>query len=167
MINIKYIQTMARYTVWQNNSLITAANTLSDAERNKQRGAFFGSIQGTMNHLLWGDRIWMHRFSGSAQPDMASIPESIDETNSWASYCADRAEMDVTITDWAKNLDASWLEGDLSWFSGAVNRTVNKPKQTLVVHMFNHGTHHRGQIHAMLTAAGASPDDTDLPFMPD
>lgn len=167
MIDLNYTHTMARYSAWQNNSIITAAGTLEDEERNKHRGAFFGSIQGTMNHLLWGDRIWMHRFSGSAKPIMASIPESIAETNSWASYCTERAEMDGAINNWAKNLDPSWLEGDLSWFSGAVNCTVTKPKKTLVVHFFNHGTHHRGQIHAMLTSAGAVLDDTDLPFMPD
>jgi uncharacterized damage-inducible protein DinB len=56
--------------------------------------------------------------------------------------------------------------GDLGWFSGAMGREVTKPKALLVLHMFNHQTHHRGQIHAMLTTAGARPGDTDIPFMP-
>ena len=72
-----------------------------------------------------------------------------------------------TILEWAKNVPADWFVGNLSWFSGAVNREVTKPKAVLVIQFFNHQTHHRGQIHAMLTAAGAKPDDTDVPFMPE
>lgn len=166
MIDIDYIRTMARYSAWQNGNILQASNALEDAERHKQRGAFFGSIQGTLNHLLWGDRIWMSRFAGTDKPNMASIPESTDETRDWAEFRTARAAMDNTISEWADNLDPAWLEGELAWFSGAANRTVSKPRQTLVVHFFNHGTHHRGQIHAMLTAAGAKPGDTDLPFMP-
>ena len=57
--------------------------------------------------------------------------------------------------------------GDLSWFSGALQADVSKPMWMLVSHFFNHQTHHRGQVHAMLTSAGAKPDDTDLFIMPD
>ncbi len=167
MIDIEYIRTMARYSTWQNTNVITAGEALEDDERCEQRGAFFGSIQGTLNHLLWGDRIWMARFADTEKPRMGSIPESIGETDGWAEYCLARAAMDVQISDWAGSLDPAWLEGELTWFSGAMNRTVSKPKQTLVVHFFNHGTHHRGQVHAMLTAIGKMPADTDLPFMPE
>ena len=166
MIDIEYIRTMATYSEWQNTSIVQAAGTLDDTERHKHRGAFFGSIQGTMNHLLWGDRIWMHKFAGTQKPSMASIPESISETDGWSSYRTARVAMDAAISAWAESVDPSWLQGDLSWFSGAVKRNVSKPRQLLIVHFFNHGTHHRGQIHSMLTAAGAAPDDTDLPFMP-
>lgn len=69
------------------------------------------------------------------------------------------------INGWAQNLDAGWLEGDLTWRSTAYNRDFTKPKWLLVTHLFNHQTRHRGQVHAMLTAAGAKPDDTDLGFM--
>ncbi|MFK8082994.1 MAG: DinB family protein [Granulosicoccus sp.] len=158
---------MARYSAWQNNSIVEAVETLADTERVKPRGAFFGSIQGTLNHILWGDRIWMNRFAATEKPSMDSIPESINETDDWAEFCIERHAMDVAISAWSQSLDPAWLLGDLAWFSGAVNRNISKPKQTLVVHLFNHGTHHRGQIHAMLTAAGVTLADTDLPFMPD
>ncbi len=55
MINIDYIRTMARYNAWQNQSVFAAADTLDDEARNMDRGAFFKSIHGTLNHLLWGD----------------------------------------------------------------------------------------------------------------
>ena len=76
-----------------------------------------------------------------------------------------RREADDRILDWAARVSEADLSGEISWFSGAVNREVCKPRALLITHMFNHQTHHRGQVHAMLTAAGAKPDDTDLPFM--
>jgi len=53
----------------------------------------------------------------------------------------------------------------LSWYSGAIQAEVRRPRWVLAIQLFNHGTHHRGQVHAMLTAAGAKPDDTDVPFL--
>ena len=64
MIDPTYCQMMARYNIWQNQSLIAAADTLSDDQRRLDRGAFFGSIFATLNHLLWADSMWMHRFQG-------------------------------------------------------------------------------------------------------
>jgi uncharacterized damage-inducible protein DinB len=58
------------------------------------------------------------------------------------------------------------LAGELSWYSAAMQTEIRRPRWALIVHFFNHGTHHRGQVHGMLTAAGARPTDTDLPFMP-
>ena len=63
---------------------------------------------------------------------------------------------------WAAALDPQWLEGELSWRSGAKQRDVTTNKALLVIHMFNHQTHHRGQVHALLTRAGEMPADTDL-----
>lgn len=167
MIDTDYVRTMAEYGAWQNRSLLEAADTLDAAERDRSRGAFFGSIAGTLNHLLWGDRIWLHRFAETAAPRVASIPESIAETISWSEYREQRTAMDAAILSWASTLEPAWLDGELSWFSGAANRQITKSRSLLVVHFFNHGIHHRGQVHAMLTAAGASPDDTDLPVMPE
>ena len=75
--------------------------------------------------------------------------------------------MDTTIIGWAEKLDGQSLAGDLTWFSGAIKREVTKPTWQLLVHFFNHQTHHRGQVHAMLTAAGGRPHDTDLFVMPE
>ncbi len=59
-------------------------------------------------------------------------------------------------------MDDAWLDADLVWFSGAAQREIRAPKRLLVTHFFNHQTHHRGQAHALITAAGETTDDTDL-----
>lgn len=165
MITPAYVATMARYNAWQNRSLVTAADRLDDGARTAQRGAFFGSIMGTFNHLLWGDAIWMHRFAGSQRPP-GSIRDSPAYFSDWATFTSARAALDEAILAWADELSAEWLAGDLSWVSSAANRNLTRPRALLVTHFFNHQTHHRGQIHAMLTAAGAKPDDTDLMLTP-
>ena len=83
----------------------------------------------------------------------------------WGELKVQRAAVDQAILQWADGLDSAWLETDLTWFSGAAKREVTKPAGFLVVHFFNHQTHHRGQVHAMLTAAGVKPEDTDLFFL--
>jgi uncharacterized damage-inducible protein DinB len=166
MPNKDYALTMARYNCWQNESILAAAGTLSPAEREKERGAFFGSIQKTLSHLLWADTVWLGRFTGAAAP-ATGIPDSLNLIGDWQTYVADRKAFDGCILQWAREVAPEWFEGDLSWFSGALGRDVTKPKTTLVIQLFNHQTHHRGQIHAMLTAAGAKPEATDVPFMPD
>ena len=164
MITPDYVRLMARYNQWQNDSLAQAADGLSDAARRAERGAFFGSIHGTFSHLLWGDRMWMSRFSDVAKPE-GGIAESPRMVADWAALKAQRAAMDLKVTAWAAGCDAEALQGELTWFSGAAGREISKPLGPLVIHFFNHQTHHRGQLHAMLTAAGAKPDDTDLFLM--
>jgi len=63
---------------------------------------------------------------------------------------------------WAGRVDDGWLNQDLTWFSGAAGREISAPKRLLVTHFFNHQTHHRGQAHTLLTAAGQQTGDTDL-----
>jgi uncharacterized damage-inducible protein DinB len=161
MIDKSFVTTMARYNAWQNQSLYGAADTLTDAARRQDRGAFFGSIHATFCHLLWGDRMWLSRFAGTPKP---SVPgsESARMIEPWGELAAERRATDALIGDWAAGLSPDWLAGDLTWVSGVSRRELTRPKTLLVAHFFNHQTHHRGQVHAMLTAAGAKPDDTDL-----
>lgn len=165
MITPEHVKNFARYNQWQNRSLYTAAEGLTDAARRQDRGAFFKSIHGTLCHILFGDQIWLHRFAGTPAPKAKSIAESAAAIAEWAELKAERVRFDAVIIDWADKLDPKWLEGDLAWRSAAYNRDFTKPKALLVAHLFNHQTHHRGQVHAMLTAAGAKPEDTDLCFM--
>jgi uncharacterized damage-inducible protein DinB len=166
MPNKEFTLTMARYNLWQNESLLAVADSLSTAEREKDRGAFFGSIQHTLSHIYWGDMLWLSRFAGTPAPD-GGIPESIALIKSWDSFRDERKAFDERILQWAHDVSTDWFEGDLSWFSGAIGRDITKPKKTLVIQLFNHQTHHRGQIHTMLTSAGVKPEDTDVPFMPE
>ncbi|HRJ70333.1 MAG TPA: DinB family protein [Beijerinckiaceae bacterium] len=165
MITPDYVRTMARYNRWQNGSLYSAAGTVSEAARREGRGAFFGSIHGTLSHLFWGDSIWFSRFADWPKPS-GGIKDSPAFRPDWAQLSAERETLDAAIIAWADALDPDWLTHDLVWFSGALGRELRRPRALLVVHFFNHQTHHRGQVHAMLTAAGAKPDDTDLMIMP-
>lgn len=164
MITSDYVRTMAGYNRWQNESIYGAAATLTDVQRKEQRGAFFGSIHGTLNHLLWADQMWMSRFAGTPRPKGSRPADSTGERETWVELKEARAAFDDVIVTWAGKLDAKWLDGELTWFSGAAGREVTKPKWLLVTHMFNHQTHHRGQVHCMLTQCGAKPGVTDLPF---
>lgn len=165
MITPDYAGLMAAYNAWQNESVYAAASTLSDEERQRDRGAFFGSIHKTLSHILWADRIWLSRFGvGDAPP--GGIAGSTELYATWSALARARVAFDQTIADWAAALSPADLEGDLVWRSGAARRELSKPRWLLVVHIFNHQAHHRGQVHAMLTAAGAKPADTDIPFMP-
>lgn len=166
MIAPDYVRLMARYNEWQNRNVFAAADGLPPAERRRDRGAFFGSVEKTLNHLLWADRMWMHRFTGSPPPRAAGIAQSTAEEPDWPDLLRARRELDAEILAWATRLAPADLEGNFSWFSRATGRDRVEPRGLLIVHMFNHQTHHRGQVHALLTAAGAAPGDTDLAFMP-
>ena len=161
MITTAYIRTMAAYNAEMNRRLYGAAGRLSDDERLMPRGAFWGSIHGTLTHILWGDQQWMSRFDGWPKP-ITPIKESAGMIEDFAEPRAEREKADADISRWAGNVDDAWLAEDLTWFSGAANREVRAPLRLLVTHFFNHQTHHRGQVHAMLTAAGQETDDTDL-----
>ena len=166
LVTPDWVRLMARYNAWQNGVHLVLVPALSEAELIRDRGAFWGSILGTLSHLLWGDRIWLHRLAGLPRPE-ATLAESarlVTDASTWAEA---RRRTDEDLSAWAGRLTSSDLEGDLSWNSPAAGRMVSRPRAVLVTHLFNHGTHHRGQVHAMLTAAGLRPGDTDLPFRPD
>ena len=164
-IDSGYCFVMARYNQWQNRNLVAAAQGLSRADLQMDRRAFFQSIQGTFSHILWADLLWMARFDG-AEPPQGQLEDSAELFDDWDKFRRLRASTDARIVDWASTLGDSGLQGDLLWFSRAAGRHVQRSTTLCVVHFFNHQTHHRGQIHAMLTAAGARPGDTDLFLMP-
>ena len=157
---------MARYNRWQNENLYNAAETLGDVARREDRGSFFGSIHATLSHILWADQIWMSRLSDWQKPDIG-IAGSKDLYDDWDALRAKRAEADATFITWADALNQSEIDGDLQWYSGAMGQDMIRPKAVCIMQVFNHQTHHRGQVHAMLTAASAKPADTDISFMPD
>ncbi|MEP2530441.1 DinB family protein [Shimia sp.] len=161
----EYCGMMARYNTWQNTQVKAACERLTEAQLRADKGAFFGSIMNTLNHLLWGDQAWMSRFDDGEKPE-GGIAESVGLYPTLAVWGVERFRMDTRIQQWADTLNQDDLARDLSWFSGAANRDVTAPMAMCVVHMFNHQTHHRGQIHAMLTEAGQNPGDTDLFMMP-
>jgi len=161
LVSPAFVRTMAGYNAEMNRRLYAAAQRLSDAERRRDRGAFWGSIHGTLCHLLWGDRIWMSRFDGWPKPsvsqkDSATLIGDFDELQQ------QRVDADERISSWAERVSDEWLREELVWFSASANREMRNRRGFLVTHFFNHQTHHRGQAHAMITAAGEQTGDTDL-----
>lgn len=161
MITPAYARTMAAYNAEMNKRIYAAAGRLDDAVRRAEGGAFWNSIHGTLNHLLWADRMWMSRFAGWPAPT-AKLKESAGLIDDFAELSLARQEADRGLSDWAAQVDGEWLAMDQRWYSGAAQREITAPRGFLLAHMFNHQTHHRGQVHAMLTRAGADPGDTDL-----
>jgi uncharacterized damage-inducible protein DinB len=108
--------------------------------------------------------MWMSRFDGWTPPGV-QLREAATLYADFERMRALRVETDAGIEAWARSVEPGWFAGELRWFSAAMQRDYARPRDLLVMHMFNHQTHHRGQIHAMLTAAGETTGDTDLAFI--
>ena len=167
MISPTHVQTMALYNRWQNRSIYGAADKLTDEQRREHRGAFFDSVQGTLNHILWGDRTWMSRLAGWEPPAVKFGRESPRYFPEWNELKQQRQATDQALIVWASELTPAAIEGDFTYFSTAAGREITRPRWLFVTHLFNHQTHHRGQVHCLLTQFGATPEDTDLPFRPE
>ena len=155
---------MARYNRWMNQRLYAAAAQLSDAQRREDRGAFFKSLHGTLAHLIWGDRVWLARFTGQSIEGMspkAGLEDSFDALR------ARREALDAELLAWVDGLRPEWLAADFRYFSLALQAHFTRPAWTLVTHLFNHQTHHRGQVTTLLMQFGIDPGITDLPAEPE
>lgn len=167
MIDPGHVVMMARYNAWQNRQIMDVVKVMDEKALHKDHKAFFGSIFATLNHVLWGDTLWMSRFCNDvAKPDVPG-DQSTSYTKSAQDWQHARFSLDGRIRIWAETLSNVDLAGDLIWYSGLEGRDMSQSRALLITHMFNHQTHHRGQVHAMLTASGQSAPVTDLCFMPE
>jgi len=161
MITPHYMRVMAAYNSAMNRRIYTAAARMSDGARREDGGLFWGSLHNTLNHLLWGDEMWMSRFDGWEPPPVRLADSGRLHTH-FGDLTMARVVADQRIETWARQVSAADLHGDLVWFSGASQTERRAPKAVLFMHFFNHQTHHRGQVHALLTRAGEAVGDTDL-----
>lgn len=170
MSRIAHIGLMASYNQWMNAKLYGLASELPEAELVADRQAFFGSILGTLNHLLVADRIWLQRFAchPANHPALESIrglskPSSLDQQlfDDLAVMTEHRQWLDGVICTWAATLTEPELDHVLS-YSNTQGVAANKPFFSLLMHFFNHQTHHRGQISTLLSQAGINLGVTDL-----
>lgn len=155
---VQHFQRLARYNTLANGKLYAACAQLSDAERTLTRPAFFKSIHGTLNHILIGDRIWITRFEGGTVPSTglnAILYEDFD------ALCAARVEQDERIEAFAAGLTDAFLAQSIQYINNQ-GRHLDDPVDLLVAHLFNHQTHHRGQIHDLLTQTAVAPPSLDL-----
>lgn len=148
----------ALYNRLANETLYEACAALSDEARRRDLGAFFGSVHGTLNHLLLGDRIWMTRFEGGSHPSTnlgAILFETFDALR------AARATMDRRIEAFFAALPADFAERNLRYLNNSGFDTID-PASVILPHFFNHQTHHRAQVHTMLSQLGQDPPVLDL-----
>lgn len=150
--------TFARYNAWANRRLYDACAQLSDAEYRRQRGAFFGSIHRTLDHILFVDRLWFGRIVG--QPSGLTDPgQPLYECRS--ELRAAREEEDKNIVAIVDAIAAPDIDKDLNYTTMEGGKRSTRLSLVLS-EAFNHQTHHRGQVHTMLTQAGVKAPELDL-----
>jgi uncharacterized damage-inducible protein DinB len=154
-------QMFGRYNQWANGRLYDGAAKLPDADYRADRGAFFKSLHGTLNHLLATDRIWMKRFTGAGE-----APDRLDAIlfTDFAVLRAAREAEDRRIVAYVDGLDATRLAGTIRYRRVSAPDEFVQPLAPALAHWFNHQTHHRGQAHAILTGLTGAAPELDLLF---
>ena len=139
----------AGYNAGCNARLYAAAASVSDPDYRADRGAFFKSLHGTLNHLLVGDRIWMARFTGAG-----ALPKSLDAIlyDNFAALRAARVAEDARISRYIAGLSEADLAGTIRYRTFVRPAEIVQELAPALDHFFNHQTHHRGQAHALLSA---------------
>lgn len=166
---------LAQYNRWMNERLYDACETLSDEERKRERGAFFGSIHHTLGHLVLADQVWLRRFAQcgnengirftSLGAEVLDMPQAytLDMVlyEDWAGLKAKRQQLDGAIEQWAADMPEAYPAMTMRYAnSKGVQREHGVWKA--LTHFFNHQTHHRGQVTTLVTQAGAGVGVTDL-----
>jgi uncharacterized damage-inducible protein DinB len=147
----RHFQMFADYNRWANIIVYDACNELSDAEYRADRGAFFGSAHRTLNHLLCADRIWLKRVTGSGE-----APTALDTIlhEDFQALREARIAEDRRIIDWIDTLDDDKLANSFTYSPISNPEPITQPLGPVLTHVFNHQTHHRGQVHMILTSLG-------------
>ena len=164
-------QLLARYNRWFNGCLYDACERLSDEERRRDRGAFFGSLHRTLAHVLHTDQIWLRRFVQQGEsfrslpPELLAVPEGSSYTSDlhsdWEGLRLARAALDAAIEAWLTEMQPEFLSSAMRYANlKGVQR--DHPAWMALTHLFNHQTHHRGQATTLLTQAGIDVGVTDL-----
>ncbi len=152
-----YFEQMAAYNRWANRRIYDDAETLSDQVRKQQAGLFFGSIHGTLNHLLVTDYIWMWRFNGEGP-----LPQRLNQIlhEDFHDLRVAREAEDERILQFVT--DIADYDHEIC-YQNSSGKTFRQTLASALQHLFNHQTHHRGQLHAGLTIAGIrEPASLDL-----
>ncbi|MCL2429113.1 MAG: DinB family protein [Alphaproteobacteria bacterium] len=151
--------TFAGYNAWANRRLYEAAATLTDEEYRADRGAFFRSVHGTLNHLLVTDRIWMRRLTGSGD-----APDRLDAIvfDRLADLREAREAEDRRIVVYVAGLSEADLASTITYRRATTAEVFEQVRGEALAHLYNHQTHHRGQAHAILSGLGKRPPELDL-----
>lgn len=153
-----HFRQLAAYNRAANALLYEACAALSDDQRRQARPAFFGSIHGTLNHILLGDRIWMGRFEGQEMPS-TNLDRILYED--FGELSAARVAEDARIVRFCDSLSGAFLAGSIRYVNNE-GRDYDDPVDLVLPHLFNHQTHHRGQVHDMLSQTAVPPPSLDM-----
>jgi uncharacterized damage-inducible protein DinB len=156
-----HFEMFAAYNRWANEAVYAAAATLTPEEFGSDRGAYFGSMKGTLNHLLCADRIWMRRFTGAGDAPTALNVILFEEL---AALEAARKVEDQRIVDWVAGVPDEALGQNFSYTPITNPQLVTQKLGSAMSHFFNHQTHHRGQCHMILTSLGKPSLTLDLVY---
>jgi uncharacterized damage-inducible protein DinB len=161
----EWLGALARYNRWMNDKLYALSATLSDEARKRDAGAFFKSIHGTFNHLLLADRVWLGRFTSATVPAGFMGPHGIRSLDQelfadFEELRRERALTDDELSAWVSGLTPERLAAPLVYIRRG--HTIECPLWWAVSHVFNHQTHHRGQVTTLLMQEGCDPGVTDL-----
>jgi len=159
MTYIANFQLLANFNTWANTKIISSCKELNDAEYKKDRKAFFSSIHGTLNHLLVVDKAYISRIEGKDH-GLKSLDQILFKNLFQLEEA--RIKEDKRLVDLINNLSKESLHKEIAY------QGFDKSKQTytinlILITLFNHQTHHRGQIHNMLSQAGVKPPQIDIP----
>ena len=154
-----HYQMFGHYNAWANGRLYEAAAALSTEQYRADRGAFFKSVHGTLNHLLVTDHVWMHRFTGEGV-----APERLDAIlfENFTELRAAREAEDRRIVDFVDRLDDARIAGTIKYRRVSTPEQFEQQMAPALAHWFNHQTHHRGQVHAILTGLVGKALEFDL-----
>lgn len=166
---------LAQYNRWMNQRLYGACEALTDEERKRERGAFFGSIHRTLNHLIVGDQIWLRRLAqcgldndirvSSLNTQVLDLPAGsrLDTVvfDDWKVLRAKREQLDAAIEAWVAEMPEIFLQLTM-YYSNSQGVQRSHPVWQAMTHFFNHQTHHRSQAGTLLTQAGVNIGVTDL-----
>jgi uncharacterized damage-inducible protein DinB len=156
----EYFQYFAKYNSWANKKLFDACGQLSSEEYFKQRPSSFGSIHRTLNHIMVADRIWLDRFA-----ERETLIKRLDHElfNTLEDLRTGRRDLDRAIEEMTVELNDLQLTKELSFrLLSKANETSSSPMRYALGHFFNHQTHHRGQVHDLLSQTAVPPPSLDL-----
>ncbi len=154
-----HFEMFAAYNSWANGILYEAASGLTPEELRADKGAFFGSLLNTLNHILVADRVWLHRLTGEGM-----LPTALDQTlyGDFEPLWQARREEDARISAYVASLTEAMLAETFTFSPIGKTERINQKRGVTLSHVFNHQTHHRGQAHATLTALGKPSLTLDL-----
>ncbi|MDH4121618.1 MAG: DinB family protein [Deltaproteobacteria bacterium] len=155
---LDYFNTLARYNRWAHDKLLAACEKLPHAEYHQTRPAFFHSIHGTLNHILVADRVWLGRIEG-VDPGIRSLDQELYPD--FSTLRAARQAENERIIRVVAGLTAERMAGRLTYTTQAGN-PQQTPLSLVLGHLFNHATHHRGQVHDQLSQTPVPPPSMDL-----